>query len=61
MGLRERFSGNETFRRGAIGAVAGAVAGLTAASLNTGGTIERFLVAIFIGGVLYVALWLLTS
>jgi hypothetical protein len=61
MELRERLSENDAFRRGLIGAVAGAVAGLTAASIDAGSTAERFLIAVFIGAVVYVALWLLTS
>ncbi|SFR59780.1 hypothetical protein [Halogeometricum limi] len=58
--LRERFEQSDAFRRGVIGAIAGALAGVVLTLL--GGTgISDFLVAIFIGGVTYVALWLLVN
>ncbi|RDI72827.1 hypothetical protein [Halopelagius longus] len=61
MELRERLSEDDRLRRGVIGAVSGAVAGLTAVSLESGGSAERFLVALFVGAVVFIALWLLTS
>lgn len=58
MGLRSIWQENQRVRRGVIGALSGAVAGITAASLE-GGLLQRYGVAIFIGLVVYIALKLL--
>ncbi|ADQ66824.1 hypothetical protein GL213_06170 [Halogeometricum borinquense] len=58
--LRDRFEESDAFRRGVLGAISGALAGvvLTLLGSNSAGD---FLVAIFVGIVTYIALWLLTS
>ncbi|MFC6824754.1 hypothetical protein [Halopelagius fulvigenes] len=58
--LRERFERSDTFRRGVIGAVSGALAGVTLTLLDAS-TAGDYFAAIFIGAVAFVALWLLTS
>lgn len=58
MGLRSTWQNNQQVRRGVMGAIAGSVAGITAASLE-GGLIQRYGVAIFIGLVVFIALKLL--
>ena len=58
--LRERFDESDAFRRGVIGAMAGALAGVTLTLLGAA-TPGDYFVAIFIGVVTYVALWLLVS
>jgi hypothetical protein len=60
MGLRSAWRENERVRRGAIGAVSGAVAGITAAGLD-GGILQRYGVAIVIGLIVFVALKLLVD
>ncbi|AUV82368.1 hypothetical protein C2R22_12540 [Salinigranum rubrum] len=58
MGLRSTWQENQQVRRGVMGAIAGSVAGITAASLG-GGLFYRYGVAIFIGIVVFIALKLL--
>lgn len=58
MGIRERWQDSDTVRRGVIGAIAGAVAGITAVSIE-GGFIGRYGVALFVGIVVFIALKLL--
>jgi ammonia channel protein AmtB len=60
MGLRTTWRDSERVRRGVIGAVSGAVAGITAASLE-GGLFQRYGVAIVIGLIVFVALKLLVD
>lgn len=58
--LRDRFDESDSFRRGVLGAISGALAGVMLTALG-GTTPGDFLVAIFVGIVTFVALWLLTS
>ncbi|WP_380677533.1 hypothetical protein [Salinigranum sp. GCM10025319] len=60
MGLRSKWRESQQVRRGVIGAISGAVAGITAAGLE-GGLLQRYGVAIFIGLVVFVALKLLVD
>ncbi|WP_152041806.1 hypothetical protein [Salinigranum salinum] len=60
MGLRSTWRDSQQVRRGVIGAISGAVAGITAASLE-GGILQRYGVAIFIGIVVFIALLLLVE
>ncbi len=58
MGLRSTWQENQQVRRGVMGAIAGSIAGITAASLG-GSLFYRYGVAIFIGIVVFIALKLL--
>jgi hypothetical protein len=58
MGLRSTWQNNQQVRRGVMGAIAGSVAGITAAGLD-GGILQRYGVAIFLGIVVFIALKLL--
>jgi high-affinity Fe2+/Pb2+ permease len=58
MGLRSTWQNNQQVRRGVMGAIAGMVAGITAAGLD-GSLFYRYGVAIFLGIVVFVALKLL--
>lgn len=58
MGLRSTWQDNQQVRRAVMGAIAGSIAGITAASLD-GGLFYRYGVAVFIGIVVFVALKLL--
>lgn len=60
MGLRTRWRESQQVRRGVIGGISGAVAGITAASLE-GGLLQRYGVAILIGLIVFVALKLLVD
>jgi uncharacterized membrane protein YgaE (UPF0421/DUF939 family) len=60
MGLKSTWRENERVRRAAMGAVAGAIAGITAASLQ-GSLFERYGVALVIGLIVFVALKLLVD
>jgi hypothetical protein len=59
MGLRSTWENNQQFRRGAMGAISGMVAGITAAAFDGVGTFQRYGVAIFIGITVFIALKLL--
>ncbi|SFR55011.1 hypothetical protein SAMN04487947_2182 [Halogeometricum rufum] len=58
--LRNRFEQSDSFRRGVLGAISGALAGVMLTLLG-GTSAGDFLVAIFVGIVTFVALWLLTG
>lgn len=60
MGLRSAWRDNQQVRRGVIGAISGAIAGITAASLE-GGIAQRYGVAIVIGLIVFIALKLLVD
>ncbi|WP_318569217.1 hypothetical protein [Salinigranum marinum] len=60
MGLRSAWHDNQQVRRGVIGAISGAIAGITAAGLE-GGLFQRYGVAIVIGLIVFVALKLLVD
>jgi ammonia channel protein AmtB len=60
MGLRSAWRDNQQVRRGVIGAISGAIAGITAASLE-GGLVQRYGVAIVIGLIVFIALKLLVD
>ena len=58
--LRERFDDSDAFRRGVLGAVAGGLAGVVLTLLGAS-TAGDYLIAIFVGCVTFVALWLLVN
>ena len=60
MGLRSAWRDNQQVRRGVIGAISGAIAGITAASLE-GGIAQLYGVAIVIGLIVFIALKLLVD
>ena len=58
MSLRGRWRSDDRIRRGARGALAGASAGLVA-TFASGGIVERYALAFFVGAVVFAALWLI--
>lgn len=58
MGIKSTWEENQQVRRGVMGAIAGSVAGITAAALE-GSIIQRYGTAIVIGLIVFVALKLL--
>ena len=58
MGLKSTWQENQQVRRGVIGAISGALAGITAASIE-GTLLERYGVAIVLGLIVFIALKLL--
>lgn len=60
MGLKSTWQENQQVRRGVIGALSGALAGITAASIE-GTLLERYGVAIILGLIVFIALKLLVD
>jgi hypothetical protein len=60
MDLRSRWKESETVRRSVIGAIAGAVAGITAVSIE-GSLVEQYGVALLFGAIVFIALRLLVE
>lgn len=59
MDLRSTWRESQQVRRGVMGAISGAIAGITAASLEGVGTFQRYGVALLIGLIVFIALKLL--
>lgn len=57
MGFRERWAESEVYRRVVRGGLAGVAAGITV-SLAGGSQLERIAFGLFVGLIVYVALWI---